>query len=66
MNKLTKLNAANYCMQINCNYCKNIFIGHKNSAIMLQAASVYARCEPWKEDEMREIMMDIADTSIEP
>jgi len=31
---------------------------------MLQAASIYARCEPWSEDEMRKIMMDIAETSI--
>jgi type II restriction enzyme len=32
---------------------------------MLQAASIYARCEPWSEDEMWEIMMDIAKTSID-
>jgi type II restriction enzyme len=31
---------------------------------MLQAASIYARCEPWKEEEMQKIMMDIANTSI--
>jgi len=31
---------------------------------MLQAVSIYARCEPWTENEMREIMMDIANTSI--
>jgi type II restriction enzyme len=51
-------------MKINRNHCKNIFIGHNNSSIMLQAASIYARCEPWKEDEMEQIMMDIANTSI--
>ncbi|AFY60063.1 EcoRI family type II restriction endonuclease [Synechococcus sp. PCC 6312] len=64
MNRIDRVTAANYCMKINCNYCKNFFIGHKNSSIMLQAASIYARCEPWKEDEMRKIMMDIANTSI--
>ncbi|QJB25113.1 EcoRI family type II restriction endonuclease [Limnospira fusiformis] len=64
MNRIDRVTAANYCMKINNNYCKNIFIGHNNSSIMLQAASIYARCEPWKEDEMQQIMMDIAKTSI--
>jgi type II restriction enzyme len=31
---------------------------------MLQAASIYARCEHWEDDEMQKIMMDIAKTSI--
>ena len=64
MNRIDRVTAANYCMKINCNYCKNIFIGHKNSSIMLQAASIYARCESWQEEEMQKIMMDIANTSI--
>jgi type II restriction enzyme len=64
MNRIDRVTAANYCMKINNNYCKNIFIAHHNSSIMLQAASIYARCEPWKEDEMQQIMMDIANTSI--
>lgn len=64
MNRIDRVTAANYCMKINNNYCKNIFIAHKNSSIMLQAASIYARCESWKEDEMQQIMMDIANTSI--
>lgn len=65
MNRIDRVTAANYCMEINRNYCKNIFISHKNSSIMLQAASIYARCEPWSEDEMQKIMMDIAETSID-
>ncbi|MBF0235919.1 MAG: restriction endonuclease [Desulfamplus sp.] len=64
MNRIDRVTAANYCMKINHNYCKNIFIGHNKFSIMLQAASIYARCEPWKEDEMQQIMMDIANTSI--
>lgn len=64
MNRIDRVTAANYCMKINSNYCKNIFIGHKSSSIMLQAASIYARCEPWTAKEMRTIMMDIAKTSI--
>jgi type II restriction enzyme len=64
MNRIDRVTAANYCMKINQNYCKNIFIGHNKSSIMLQAASIYARCDPWKEDEMQKIMMDIANTSL--
>jgi type II restriction enzyme len=65
MNRIDRVTAANYCMKINSNYCKNIFIGHKNSSIMLQAASIYARCEHWDEDEMKKIMMGVAKTSID-
>lgn len=64
MNRIDRVTATNYCMPINRNYCKNIFIGHKNSSIMLQAASIYARCKPWEEQEMQSIMMEIAKTSI--
>lgn len=64
MNRIDRVTAANYCMPINCNYCKNIFIANTNSPIMLQAASIYARCEAWSEAEMKKIMMEIAETSI--
>lgn len=65
MNRIDRVTAANYCMPINCNYCKNIFIAHKNSSVMLQAASIYARCEVWTEPEMKKIMMEIAETSMD-
>lgn len=64
INRIDRVTAANYCMPINVNYCKNIFISHNKSSIMLQAASIYARCDPWTEIEMKQIMMDIAETSI--
>lgn len=65
MNRIDRVTAANYCMEINSNYCKNIFIAHNNSSIMLQAASIYARCQPWREDEMQNVMLEIAKTSID-
>jgi type II restriction enzyme len=64
MNRIDRVTAANYCMPINCNYCKNIFVSNKQSSIMLQAASIYARCEPWTQREMEKTMMEIAETSI--
>ena len=64
LNRIDRVSAANYCMKINENYCRNIFIAHSNSSVMLQAASIYARCNPWSVDEMQKIMIDIASTSI--
>ncbi|HMD76321.1 MAG TPA: EcoRI family type II restriction endonuclease [Terracidiphilus sp.] len=64
MNRIDRVTAANFCMPINCNYCRNIFVGHKNSSIMLQAASIFARCKSWEQKEMQEIMIAIAKTSI--
>jgi type II restriction enzyme len=64
MNRIDRVTAANYCMKINKNHCQNIFIAHSKSSIMLQAASIYARCDPWRENEMQEVMWDIAVTSI--
>lgn len=64
MNRIDRVTAANYCMKINHNYCKNIFIGHDKTFVMLQAATIYARCNTWKKNEMHRIMLDIANTSI--
>jgi type II restriction enzyme len=64
LNRIDRVSAANYCMKINKNYCRNIFIAHSKSPIMLQAASIYARCAPWKADEMQAIMLEIAETSL--
>lgn len=65
MNRIDRVTAANYCMPINKNYCKNIFISHNKTSVMLQAASLYARCEAWTEKEMKVIMMKIAETSLD-
>ena len=64
MNRIDRVTAASYCMKINTNYCRNIFISHSKSSVMLQAASIYARCQPWMADEMEKIMLDVATTSI--
>jgi type II restriction enzyme len=64
MNRIDRVTAANYCMKINHNYCKNIFIAHNKSSIMLQAASIYARCDLWEDEEMQKIMLEIARTSL--
>ncbi len=67
LNRLDRLTAANYGMPLNTNLCKNKFIPHKDKMIMLQAASIYTlgNGEDWKANLILEIMLEIANTSIQ-
>ncbi|MDY6030925.1 MAG: EcoRI family type II restriction endonuclease [Treponemataceae bacterium] len=67
LNRLDRLTAANYGMPINTNLCKNKFVKSNNRTIMLQAASIYTQGDGghWNSDEMLNIMIDIARTSIQ-
>ena len=64
MNRIDRVSAANYCMKINENHCKNILIDDDGKKIMLQAASIYSRSDEWKREEMIGIMVVIAETSL--
>lgn len=67
LNRLDRLTAANYGMPINKNLCKNKFVQHKDKTIMLQAASIYTQGsgKSWNKQEMIEIMLEIAKTSLQ-
>lgn len=67
LNRLDRLTAANYGMPINTNLCRNKFVQHRDKTIMLQAASIYTQGngESWDAEEMAEIMLDIARTSLQ-
>ena len=67
LNRLDRLTSANYGMPINTNLCKNKFVKSNNKMIMLQAVSIYTQGngEPWDNDDMLKIMLDIAKTSIQ-
>lgn len=67
LNRLDRLTAANYGMPINTNLCKNRFVKPKDKTIMLQAASIYTQGDgnSWDRGEMFEIMIDIAETSLQ-
>ncbi len=67
LNRLDRLTAANYGLPINTNLCKNKFVCHKDKTIMLQAASIYTQGngERWATEDMFEIMLEIARTSIQ-
>lgn len=66
LNRLDRLTAANYGLPINSNLCKNKFISHKSSVIMLQAASIYTEGKggKWETSEILTIMLDVARTSL--
>lgn len=62
LNRLDRLTAANHGMPLNKNLCKNKILGN----IMLQSASIYTKGngERWNSQEMFNIMLDIARTSL--
>lgn len=66
LNRLDRLTAANYGMQINTNLCENKYILCNNRTIMLQAASIYTQGDGghWNSTDMIRIMVDIAHTSL--
>lgn len=60
-----RLTAASFGMPVNVPYCRNIFAEHiDGSKIMLQIASLYMRHEPWTEEEMVEVMFEIAQEAL--
>ena len=66
LNRIDRLTAANYGMEINKNLCENKFINYKGKIIMLQATSIYTQGngEKWDLKDMLKIMLEISETSI--
>ncbi len=66
LNRLDRLTASNYGMPINTNLCENKFVASNGLNIMLQATSIYTQSEGerWNDDDMIEIMLDVARTSL--
>ena len=66
LNRIDRLTAANYGMQINKNLCKNKFLTYRDKTIMLQATSIYTQGNgsTWNKVEIFDIMYDIATTSL--
>ncbi len=67
LNRLDRLTAANYGMEINKNVCKNKIITNDDVSIMLQATSIYTQGDGkhWQEEDMLNIMLEIAKTSLQ-
>ena len=65
MNRIDRVTASSFGMEINKNYCRNIFVDLDDNIQMLQAASLYFQSDSWSAKNMGEIMWEIAVTSIE-
>ena len=60
-----RLTAASYGMPVNVPYCRNLFAENfDGSKIMLQIASLYMRNDPWTEEEMADVMIEIAQEAL--
>lgn len=66
LNRLDRLTASNYGMPINTNLCIKKKVSHNGMVRYLPAASIFTQCdgEHWNDDDMINIMLDIARTSI--
>lgn len=67
LNRLDRLTASNYGMEINKNLCKNKYINNNGNTIMLQASSIYTQGDgsKWNETDMLNIMLEVAETSLQ-
>ena len=64
LNRIDRVTASSYGMDINKNYCINAFVDIEGKIQMLQAASLYFQADPWPADKMKEVLWEIAVTSI--
>ena len=65
LNRIDRVTASSFGMEINRNYCRNTFVDLDDNMQMLQAASLYFQSDSWSTDDMAWIMWEIALTSLE-
>ena len=65
LNRIDRVTASSYGMEINRNYCRNAYVELDEHKQMLQAASLYFQADPWTARDMAEILLEIAHTSLE-
>ena len=65
LNRIDRVTAGSFGMEINKNYCRNMFVELEDNIQMLQAASLYFQSDRWSANDMAEIMWEIVSTSIE-
>lgn len=65
VNRIDRVTACNYGMEINRNYCRNIVIEHPFGHMMLQVASIYAQCGLFDFRQMSKVLWNTAITSLE-
>ncbi len=65
LNRIDRVTASSYGMEINKNYCRNVCVELDNHVQMLQAASLYFQSDSWSAGVMAEILWEIALTSLD-
>jgi len=65
LNRIDRVTASNYGLEINKNYCRNVFIPCAHGKQMLQVPSLYFQCEAWSTKAMSDILWEIVNTSLE-
>ena len=65
LNRIDRVTAANYAAKINQNYCRNIKIKIGENLQTLQMPTLYFQCDPWTSDEMYNVMIEVALTSLD-
>lgn len=65
MNRIDRVSASSFGMEINKNYCKNEFVELDGNTQMLQAASLYFQANPWILKEMIDVMWSVVETSFD-
>lgn len=65
LNRIDRVTASSFGMEINQNYCRNVFVELKDHIQMLQAASLFFQSNVWTTGDMAEILWDVVSTSLE-
>ena len=65
LNRIDRVTASSYGMEINQSYCRNVFVELDDHMQMLQAASLYFQSDSWTAGDMAEILWDVASTSLD-
>lgn len=65
LNRIDRVTAANYGMKINQNDCPNIQISTPFGNRYLQVTSLFFQCDSWTNEQMLEILTDVANTSLD-
>ena len=64
LNRIDRVTASSFSMEINRNYCRNLFVQLDDNVQMLQAASLYFQSDKWSSSSMAKILLEIASTSL--
>ena len=65
LNRIDRVTASSYGMEINRSYCRNAFVELDGNMQMMQAASLFFQADPWFGSDMAMILWEIAYTSID-